>query len=645
MWTKCMSPVASVKLTAEIGIQIIEETLFNGISDTSPVSFYCLNRTPLSYELLDMYNILISILIELDDVEETEETPLPIGVQDCIKVILSKEVDLSYLSDIFDAFFKGSNELQFTDDLAAFFQIQALFSKQKNLDLGVDKSLACKESFFLSEDDCRKANIRISENNPPSTVACVIHYAQQLISELLFREFPDGPPMIEDCDPVFGPGTNTSLRNSGPFNLRKKLGAKLSCSPNSIPIIGSMLEALPLLVALNVVDESDDRVTASVSIEAAQYDEVAKNWKTFRGMVVETPLSGMYQRCYGTFIRDALFRDGCNLKDQSFNQVKACKASLVAYDTYLDEEAVVTCDKTRASDCMANEAVWLLLPYQWAARLDELRSPVVVFPDKSIVKLEKFSSMGNGFTFELESLLFWGILKGAMRHAKVKPTVFNHGVYGDDVIIPAKAFRIYKETIEWLGFSINKEKTFLRGYFRESCGHDYFFGYNVRGFYLKEEWSPRTLYAFHNFLFRAGKLTMAERVKRIILRFDNNPLYGPMGYGDGHLIGEWEPIQNRSMKRSGWEVAGFATYKLTKAQLFEPFRGDPLLPSYSIYQKAHESTYGKSKFDEDFESDNALDDSSAPVDPHVCRGVFIDPETGDKVYKSVIITTLKKTIL
>ena len=61
-----------------------------------------------------------------------------------------------------------------------------------------------------------------------------------------------------------------------------------------------------------------------------------------------------------------------------------------------------TIDLSNASDTVARKLIELLLPSDWWELLNSLRAPTTEL-DGQIYWLEKFSSMGNGFTFELET--------------------------------------------------------------------------------------------------------------------------------------------------------------------------------------------------------------------------------------------------
>jgi len=108
-------------------------------------------------------------------------------------------------------------------------------------------------------------------------------------------------------------------------------------------------------------------------------------------------------------------------------------------------------------------------------------------------RFELFSSMGNGFTWELESMLFYCVLTSIVpgvwvKHHDKDVLRWPHiGVYGDDLVFPGcYADRVYS-TLEWLGFTVNGSKSFVSGPFRESCGADYHSGIAVRPLAVKQK--------------------------------------------------------------------------------------------------------------------------------------------------------------
>lgn len=149
-----------------------------------------------------------------------------------------------------------------------------------------------------------------------------------------------------------------------------------------------------------------------------------------------------------------------------------------------------TVDLSSASDLNAYKLIQLLLDWNsegdWFALLCKLRSPVIRFEDRWL-KLEKFSAMGNGFTFPLETLVFCALLHGV--GCRIGEDTY---VYGDDMIIPRDRVGDALAVLKFVGHRPNLKKTYTDGYFRESCGGDFLKGQDVRPYFLKKEPSNAT---------------------------------------------------------------------------------------------------------------------------------------------------------
>jgi len=230
----------------------------------------------------------------------------------------------------------------------------------------------------------------------------------------------------------------------------------------------------------------DDRV------EIADYNKVTfvpKDATTLRAIAMEPRLNVVLQLAVGDFIKDALSRVGCDLRSQVRNQDLAYVGSIQQ-----DSSDPVTIDLRMASDCLAIEVVRELLPCEWFDFLDSLRSREGMF-DGQRSSWKKFSSMGNGFTFELESMIFYALAQSvsdiqgttewfsdtfgpAYKYAYVS-------VFGDDIIVPSSVSGQLIDILRFCGFQTNRDKTFTSGPFRESCGKDYYSGVLVRPFYMK----------------------------------------------------------------------------------------------------------------------------------------------------------------
>lgn len=205
---------------------------------------------------------------------------------------------------------------------------------------------------------------------------------------------------------------------------------------------------------------------------------VDKNAKSLRTASAEPAINGWVQKGIGSFIRRALRKIGIDLNDQSINQMIALGAMRFGY---------ATIDVRGASNSQALELFRLCLPKDWMDLLDISRSERGTFEERTDLSSDSFwfeyemiSSMGNGFTFELESLLFYCIARMADCNSD------EVWIYGDDIIVPQACAQKVVDILEVCGFSVNTEKSFLDGLFFESCGVHVFNGCDVTPFFIKD---------------------------------------------------------------------------------------------------------------------------------------------------------------
>lgn len=155
-----------------------------------------------------------------------------------------------------------------------------------------------------------------------------------------------------------------------------------------------------------------------------------------------------------------------------------------------------TLDLKSASNSLVYNLVKLLASDDWFAHLDALRAPFTLI-NKRWYRLEMFSSMGNGFTFELETLVFWSLARTVCEMIGSDPDAVR--CFGDDLIAPNEAAPAIIAALKFAGFTTNEQKSFSTGWFRESCGGDYFRGQAVRPYYLdKLPTEPQHWISMHN---------------------------------------------------------------------------------------------------------------------------------------------------
>nr|URG15671.1 MAG: RNA dependent RNA polymerase [Leviviridae sp.] len=200
---------------------------------------------------------------------------------------------------------------------------------------------------------------------------------------------------------------------------------------------------------------------------------VPKNSDIDRCACKEPDINMYLQLGAGRFIRSALRREGIDLNDQRVNNDLARQGSITG--------DLATLDLRSASDSITRELVFQSIPIFWYTLLDTLRCQYTIV-DGARHENEMFSSMGNGFTFELESLLFYAIAKAV---AYMTGTPGRISVYGDDLIVPTQMSHDLIYVLQFLGFGVNEDKSFTEGPIRESCGGHYYNGSTITPFYVR----------------------------------------------------------------------------------------------------------------------------------------------------------------
>jgi hypothetical protein len=461
-------------------------------------------------------------------------------------------------------------------------QALAFFQKLQYLDIGIDREKVGLGKFLEAERLCKETNLRLKMRRDglltfPSRVERVFLSAQRKIKRVL-----GDVPSLEDLSLRFGPGSTRKTRKAD-ASIRRKCAEGVTCSEELFPLVKAMLRELPAFSSENAsmswTDEDGyewDRV--DVEILTSQLCFVFKNAKSFRLIGIEPLLNLMYQLGYGSHIAKRLAAFGVDIRDQTRNQRLAAEGSLTG--------ALATLDLSSASDTVSREIVYELLPLDWAHVLARGRSEKIELPTGDIVSQEKFSAMGNGYTFPLETLIFWALSSSCLDEGDVC------SVYGDDIVVPSDKALVVSDVLRYAGFNVNSEKSYINGPFRESCGKDYFEGIDVRPFYQKEWISGQSLFVLHNWYVRRGDTDRAKFVMKFI--HPSLFLFGPDGFGDGHLIGDHDRSRRTSaMSRNGYGGYFFETFSTkSRKELLRELgdRGDYPASLYSIYIRGDSSS-------------------------------------------------------
>lgn len=431
------------------------------------------------------------------------------------------------------------------------YQAVELLRKYEELPTSVDRKKVAEDGFWASEAQCCATNARLDH---------FLFHPVFGLEEVRIVEFIDDVkkliagilgPVPDSLQGRFGPGA-VFESNGHPHSKKLVLGDKMEIIPTATA------EAWPL--ALHTVLPTAwgrsttfqgistpfaDPLTGSI-VRGNRFTTVPKDCTKDRGICIEPGMNVFTQLGVGRHIRTRLVPRGVYLPSPRFtgdlgridlSQGQARHHELARLGSLTGE--VATIDLSSASDTVARNLVKLLLPSDWYDLLDCLRSKLTwMKKGKRWVILEKFSSMGNGFTFELESLIFYALARVAVR-GRPGPV----SVYGDDIIVPTVAARDVLAVLGFFGFKANSKKTFVSGVFRESCGGDYFNGVLVTPYRLKNEpkqpsdwislanglWSWAGMAQFY---FRHHPIARARRTALGCLPVDVRACTGPIRLGD-----------------------------------------------------------------------------------------------------------------
>jgi len=352
----------------------------------------------------------------------------------------------------------SSDDYLFAESFRNDYLAVSILSKADFLPTSFNRREAAKKKFWEAEKVCGETNVRLGQFMdgiclPLSrSVLVTLNRAQQWIARVLGKvpsmDFPGGR---------FGPGSTSVVK--GRYTLTDKYDRLVEMTPRLYPYWRDVCGPEWASCVTDVRLRASNRVTF-----------VSKNAKTDRVIAIEPHLNVYAQLGVSEIIRSRLRRVGIDLSSLAdVNRMLVANA----FDWRL-----ATIDLSSASDTVARKLVELLLPEDWYDLLDRIRSPYGEL-DGLEFRYEKFSSMGNGTTFELETLIFTALALATGSDPAMT------SVFGDDIIVEACRADSLLEVLSFCGFEVNTKKTFLAGSFYESCGQDYFVHTNVRPFFWK----------------------------------------------------------------------------------------------------------------------------------------------------------------
>lgn len=475
------------------------------------------------------------------------DTPISLGIYLRLKYahkdpLLWDEIAKAEISDKW-----YSCASRFADDYLAV----SLLRKSPNLPTSFDREAVTLQAFFDAEEHCRKTNTRLHEDAQKGELPEWFPRFRARFQHLV------GPLNRSVIDKVwteckFGSGSTVrhASKASGGITKSGALRGTVTLTRELLLFAGKLLN-----VKADVPYEFE-------VVPGEEWFSVLKDATKNRGCAKQPSLNVFLQQGVAAPMRDRLKSFGFDIRDQSWNQLLARKAYQLG---------LATIDLVMASDLICYELVRLAAHPRWFHLWNLCRAKSCRIPldnDEWVdVNLERFCSMGNAFTFPLETAIFAAVLQTFV--PREEWTLI--AAYGDDLIAPDQYYDDIVAALDYLGFKVNQIKSFRGGNFFESCGSDFFRGQNVRPFFLRKSEDSGAPYelqianALRRYAHRRGILGQCDKRWRPVWEAIISHVHAnwrhpvPPHFGDTGLIRSFSEYffseKRRKRDQWGWPVS------------------------------------------------------------------------------------------
>lgn len=193
-----------------------------------------------------------------------------------------------------------------------------------------------------------------------------------------------------------------------------------------------------------------------------------------------------------------------------------------------------TIDMSEASDRIARELVsWLFQNNQELHDvLMALSSRFVTGPkelklETHTYRVNKYAPMGSGLCFPVMSLVHLFLVQAIVLNSSIQNRhtfIDKIYVYGDDIVLPSPCVQAVYDYLPLFGMKLNKDKSFYKSAFRESCGIHALNGRVVTPVFIKHvpshhfEGSLPSLLQNEADLFERGFTLTAQYLRKVVVK-------------------------------------------------------------------------------------------------------------------------------
>lgn len=350
---------------------------------------------------------------------------------------------------------------------------QGVLVEQLDKFVATDRSLLFNKWTYPSEDEFS-----------------ILNKARHLIGSVLKGIDPNDPNQSKNFLPRPGPGATNSptkpheryrphvrYHQLRPFDLAEWYD---SSSLNYRGSRGILLDEN------GIPADRHEAITAS-SLLTSRFKFVHKDFGKARGICIEQLEIQWLQQAVRMGLtaiieNHPLTKGYVNFTDQSINGLLALQASSIS--------SVVkraTIDMSEASNRISRKLVeyvygenkeLLLTLLCLSTRVIEL--PQDLSPTKKFLETNMFAPMGSAICFPVMGLLHYAIVKAIIStYSQRHINDVEVWVFGDDIIIPQEHAEKVFEVLPAFGMKLNRDKSFVKSLFRESCGVHAYNGRNI----------------------------------------------------------------------------------------------------------------------------------------------------------------------
>lgn len=284
----------------------------------------------------------------------------------------------------------------------------------------------------------------------------------------------------------FGPGASNGVVGT---HTAQKIQQNMTCTARCEPLVRKLRSLNPYMYL-------NDKATGSgVSVvSGSRLTTVPKNEDTMRTIAIEPSGNMALQLAAGSYLEGTLRSIGLDISTQQFRNKELARIGS-------ETNGFATIDLKSASDMISIDLVRALMPRDWYDLLTVIRSRSIAVPGYGEIEMNMISTMGNGFTFPLMTLILVSLIY-AFRATRGGPNLYidwsTACVFGDDIILLSSEYEDFCQVLTSAGLIVNYDKSYSDGPFRESCGGDYYEGVDVTPFYVKSLASDPDVYVAMN---------------------------------------------------------------------------------------------------------------------------------------------------